>query len=43
LRWCERFPGVEEAAVFDVFTGEKIGDGNKSVGIRVKLQPLTEP
>jgi phenylalanyl-tRNA synthetase beta chain len=33
-------PEVEEAAVFDVFTGEKIGDGNKSVGIRVKLQPL---
>ena len=31
---------VEESSVFDVFTGEKIGDGNKSVGIRVKLQPL---
>ena len=33
-------PEVEEAGVFDIFTGEKIGDGNKSVGIRVKLQPL---
>ena len=33
-------PEVEEASVFDVFTGEKIGEGNKSVGIRVKLQPL---
>jgi len=33
-------PEVEEAAVFDVFIGEKIGDGRKSVGIRVKLQPL---
>jgi phenylalanyl-tRNA synthetase beta chain len=33
-------PEVLEAAVFDIFTGEKIGDGNKSVGIRVKLQPL---
>ena len=31
---------VEEAAVFDVFTGEKIGNGKKSVGIRVKLQSL---
>jgi phenylalanyl-tRNA synthetase beta chain len=31
---------VAEAGVFDIFTGEKIGDGNKSVGIRVKLQPL---
>jgi phenylalanyl-tRNA synthetase beta chain len=33
-------PEVEEAGVFDIFTGEKIGDGNKSVGIRVKLQAL---
>ncbi|HWS14956.1 MAG TPA: phenylalanine--tRNA ligase subunit beta, partial [Candidatus Methylomirabilis sp.] len=33
-------PEVEESSVFDVFTGEKIGDGSKSVGIRVKLQPL---
>ena len=31
-------PEIEEAHVFDIFTGEKIGDGNKSVGIRVKLQ-----
>ena len=40
-------PEVDEAGVFDIFTGEKIGEGNKSVGIRVKLQPqdrtLTEP
>jgi phenylalanyl-tRNA synthetase beta chain len=33
-------PEVEEAAVFDIYTGEKIGEGNKSVGIRVKLQAL---
>jgi phenylalanyl-tRNA synthetase beta chain len=33
-------PEIEKAGVFDIFTGEKIGDGNKSVGIRVKLQPL---
>jgi phenylalanyl-tRNA synthetase beta chain len=33
-------PEVEEASVFDIFTGEKIGEGNKSVGIRVKLQSL---
>jgi phenylalanyl-tRNA synthetase beta chain len=33
-------PEVEEAGVFDIFTGEKIGVGNKSVGIRVKLQSL---
>jgi phenylalanyl-tRNA synthetase beta chain len=33
-------PEVDEAGVFDIFTGEKIGEGNKSVGIRVKLQPL---
>ena len=31
---------VEEAAVFDIFTGDKIGSGNKSVGIRVKLQSV---
>jgi phenylalanyl-tRNA synthetase beta chain len=36
----EASPEVVEAGVFDVFTGEKIGEGNKSVGIRVKLQPL---
>jgi phenylalanyl-tRNA synthetase beta chain len=30
---------IEEAVVFDVFTGEKIGKGLKSVGIRMKLQP----
>lgn len=33
-------PEVEEAAVFDIYTGEKIGEGSKSVGIRVKLQSL---
>ena len=32
-------PEVEEAGVFDVFTGDKIGEGRKSVAIRVKLQP----
>ncbi|GAB4230592.1 MAG: phenylalanine--tRNA ligase subunit beta [Deltaproteobacteria bacterium] len=31
-------PEVADATVFDVFTGEKIGEGNKSVAIRVKLQ-----
>ena len=36
----EASPDVEEASVFDIFTGEKIGEGNKSVGIRVKLQSL---
>jgi phenylalanyl-tRNA synthetase beta chain len=35
----EAAPEVEEASVFDVFTGEKIGEGKKSVAIRVKLQP----
>ncbi|RJP21578.1 MAG: phenylalanine--tRNA ligase subunit beta [Deltaproteobacteria bacterium] len=30
---------IEDASVFDVFTGEKIGEGKKSVAIRVKLQP----
>jgi len=32
-------PEIQEATVFDVFTGEKIGKGSKSVGIRVKYQP----
>jgi phenylalanyl-tRNA synthetase beta chain len=32
-------PEIHEAVVFDVFMGEKIGSGNKSVGIRVKFQP----
>ena len=31
-------PEVEETSVFDVFTGEKIGEGKKSIAIRVKLQ-----
>jgi phenylalanyl-tRNA synthetase beta chain len=31
---------IESAAVFDVYTGEKIGEGNKSVAFRVKIQPL---
>lgn len=32
-------PEIESASVFDVFTGEKIGEGKKSVAFRVKLQP----
>ncbi len=32
-------PEIEGAEVFDVFSGEKIGEGHKSVGIRVKFQP----
>jgi phenylalanyl-tRNA synthetase beta chain len=32
-------PDIHEVVVFDVFTGEKIGKGNKSVAIRVKFQP----
>lgn len=35
----ELSPEIESAAVFDVFTGEKIGEGKKSVAFRVKLQP----
>jgi len=35
----ESAPEIEGASVFDVFTGEKIGAGLKSVGIRLKLQP----
>jgi len=31
---------IESATVFDIFTGEKIGQGLKSVAIRVKIQPL---
>jgi len=31
---------IEDASVFDVFTGEKIGEGNKSVAFRVRIQPL---
>jgi phenylalanyl-tRNA synthetase beta chain len=31
---------IESAAVFDIFTGEKIGEGCKSVAFRVKIQPL---
>lgn len=32
-------PEIEETSVFDVFTGEKIGEGNKSVAFRVRIQP----
>jgi phenylalanyl-tRNA synthetase beta chain len=32
-------PEIEEASVFDVFTGEKIGEGHKSVAFRVRIQP----
>jgi phenylalanyl-tRNA synthetase beta chain len=35
----EAAPEIDEAVVFDVFTGDKIGKGFKSVGIRVKFQP----
>lgn len=31
---------IEDASVFDVFTGEKIGEGNKSVAFRIRIQPL---
>ncbi|HZW35906.1 MAG TPA: hypothetical protein VFF01_03120, partial [Candidatus Deferrimicrobiaceae bacterium] len=27
------------ATVFDIYMGEKIGEGNKSVAFRVKIQP----
>jgi phenylalanyl-tRNA synthetase beta chain len=30
---------IESATVFDIFMGEKIGEGNKSVAFRVKIQP----
>ncbi|OGP78110.1 MAG: phenylalanine--tRNA ligase subunit beta [Deltaproteobacteria bacterium RBG_19FT_COMBO_60_16] len=30
---------IESAAVFDIYMGEKIGEGNKSVAFRVKIQP----
>ena len=30
---------IESATVFDVYTGEKIGEGNKSVAFRVRIQP----
>jgi phenylalanyl-tRNA synthetase beta chain len=32
-------PEIEAAAVFDVYTGEKIGQGMKSVAFRIKFQP----
>jgi phenylalanyl-tRNA synthetase beta chain len=32
-------PEIEAATVFDVYTGEKIGQGMKSVAFRVKFQP----
>jgi phenylalanyl-tRNA synthetase beta chain len=35
----ELSPEIEEVSVFDVFTGEKIGQGRKSVAIRVRIQP----
>ena len=31
-------PEIREAEVFDVFTGEKIGAGRKSVAFRVRIQ-----
>jgi len=30
---------IEEVSVFDLYTGEKIGAGNKSVAFRVRIQP----
>ncbi len=35
----ELTPEIASAAVFDVFTGEKIGEGKKSIAFRIKLQP----
>jgi len=32
-------PEIEETSVFDVYTGEKIGEGNKSVAFRIRIQP----
>ncbi|HEY5997516.1 MAG TPA: phenylalanine--tRNA ligase subunit beta [Candidatus Deferrimicrobiaceae bacterium] len=32
-------PEIEGASVFDVYTGEKIGAGQKSVAFRVRIQP----
>ena len=34
----ELSPEIREAEVFDVFTGEKIGTGKKSVAFRVRIQ-----
>ncbi len=30
---------IESASVFDVYTGEKIGEGSKSVAFRIRIQP----
>ncbi|MGE5752245.1 MAG: phenylalanine--tRNA ligase subunit beta [Deltaproteobacteria bacterium] len=35
----ELSPEIESASVFDIYMGEKIGEGNKSVAFRVKIQP----
>ncbi len=32
-------PDIQSATVFDVYTGEKIGGGKKSVAFRVRIQP----
>ncbi len=32
-------PEIEEASVFDVYTGDPIGEGKKSVAFRVRIQP----
>jgi phenylalanyl-tRNA synthetase beta chain len=34
----ELSPDIREAEVFDVYTGEKIGGGRKSVAFRVRIQ-----
>jgi phenylalanyl-tRNA synthetase beta chain len=30
---------IESASVFDIYMGEKIGEGKKSAAFRVKIQP----
>ncbi|HBX42353.1 MAG TPA: hypothetical protein DEH27_00385 [Deltaproteobacteria bacterium] len=34
----ELSPEIRQAEVFDVFTGEKIGVGRKSVAFRIRIQ-----
>ncbi|GAB4371882.1 MAG: phenylalanine--tRNA ligase subunit beta [Deltaproteobacteria bacterium] len=35
----ELSPEIADASVFDVYTGEQIGEGKKSVAFRVRIQP----
>lgn len=30
---------IEKVEVFDIYQGEKVGEGNKSIALRIKLQP----